>query len=174
MKTLVVLATFLSGILGAQSVNYEKLSEFLGNRVYEFEDYYKIKSDKVEDNFGNLTVDYKKVTIDDKTFDIVLTTEGKNINHITLSNSADRTKYFAEAAKDLEKNTEVKKNYKTLFVSIVKKQGGKKIFFDNVTELMKALRDNTYDLTQWYGLVESQPLKTNLTIDSEKTLITIK
>ncbi|MCW3160214.1 hypothetical protein [Chryseobacterium oryctis] len=174
MKTFALIITLFLIISNAQTVNHENLSGFLGNRVNEFEDFFKIKSTKTNDNFGNLTIDYENASIDGKTYNIQLTTEGKNINNIKVTNNVERTKYFADAAKDLEKTTEVKKNYKTLYVSIVKKATGKKIFFDNTTELMNVLRNKTYDLKDYYGLVESFPLKSTLTIDAEQTQLIIK
>ena len=174
MKALIFLFTLSGAILSAQNLNYKNLKSFIGNRVFEFEDFYKIKSTKTENHFENLSITYQEVVIDNKTFNIYLFTEGKNISKIEVSNTKEKTQYFTQQAEDLENNSEVKKNYKTIFVSVNNKSNKKKIYFEKINELIDSLKNKKYDLKDFIAEVDCPPLKANLYLNENETHLTIK
>jgi len=174
MKTLVfMIASLLSLNSMGQQLSYENLKNLIGERVSDFEEFFKVESSRTDDNFGNLSVHYQAVQIDDYTLDLVLETEGKNIKKITVSNSEQRTSFFRKQGLDIEKSTPAKKNYKTIYISLAKNKSNKKIFYDSINELIEILKKPSTDLTQNHGLIESQALNTTLTIDGEKSVLTI-
>jgi len=174
MKTLLLMIAALVSLNSmGQNLNCENLKNLIGERVSDFEEFFEVESSSTEDNFGNLKVHYQAVQIDDYTLDIVLETEGKNIKKIIVSNSEQRTSFFKNLGIDIQKSTPEKKNYKTIYISLVKNKSSKKIFYESINDLIEALKKPATDLTQNYGLVESNALKTTLTIDSEKSVLTI-
>jgi|GEM_PF-3885350 len=174
MKNLLfAFVSFISLNSMGQNLNYDNLKILIGERVSDFEEFFKVESSKTDDNFGDLTVYYESVKVDGYSLDIVLTTEGKNIKKITLSNSEQRTSFFKNMGTDIQKSTPEKRNYKTIYISLVKDKSGKKIFYESLNELIEALKNPSTDLTQNYGLVESHALETTITIDSEKSVLTV-
>jgi len=162
----------IGSIAFSQSIKYENLKNFIGNRIFEFEDFYNIQSDKIEDNFGNLTVYYNQKNIDDSVFDIILKTEEKNIIEITVINKIDRTKFFKNAGIDLENSVKSKKNYKTVYISLNKLSNKKKTFYETTEELIEKLK--TTDLNEFNGLLESEQLNSSLLINNNETILLIK
>lgn len=156
-----------------QTLTCEGLKNLIGERVSDFEEVFQITSTKKADNFGDFTVYYQGVAVDDYTLDIVLETEGKNIRKITVTNFEERTTFFKNVGLDLQKSTPEKKNYKNLYVSLTRNKTGKKTYFESINDLIEVLRKQTTDLTENHGLLESHPLNTTLTIDSEKSVLTI-
>ncbi len=155
----------------SQQISYQNIKQFIGNRVNEFEDFYNIKSDKIDDNFGNLTVLYNNKIIDDSEYTITLKTKDKNITDIVLVNSKDRTPFFKQLALDLENTTKAKKNYKTIFYSIIKNSNKRKIYYNDVEEMITKLKET--NLTENTGQIESEKLKSTLIINNNETILYI-
>jgi len=174
MKTLLfTLISLISLNAIGQNLSYDNLKNLIGERVSDFEETFKVESSKTDDNFGNLNVHYQAVQIDDYTLDIVLETEGKNIKKITVSNSEQRTSFFKDMGNDVQKSTPEKKNYKTIYISLAKNKSNKKTFYDSINDLIEVLKKPSTDLTENYGLLESHALKATLTINSEKTVLSV-
>src|SRR5690606_41787969 len=94
MKTLVfMIASLLSLNSMGQQLSYENLKNLIGERISDFEEFFKVESSRTDDNFGNLSVHYQAVQIDDFTLDLVLATEVNNIKKITVPISEHRTSY---------------------------------------------------------------------------------
>lgn len=167
-----IISTFSLQLMG-QNLNSENLKNLIGERVNDFEEFFQLTSDKTEDNFGDLTVYYDAVELDGFTVDIVLSTAGKNISKITLANSEQRTSFFKAMGTDIEKSTPEKRNYKTIYISLTQNKSKHKTYFDSVNDLIEVLKKSSTDLTKNHGLVESQTSKITLTIDSEKSIMTI-
>lgn len=174
MKTfLFAFFTLISLNSFGQNLNCENLKNLIGERISDFEEFFQVTSSKKVDNFGNFTVYYQDVEIDDYTLEIILETEGKNIKRITVSSSEQRTSFFQNLGLDLQKSTPEKKNYKNLYISLTKNKTGKKIFYESINDLIEVLKKPTTDLTENHGLIESHLLNTTLTVDSEKSVLTV-
>lgn len=174
MKTILFIFLFIVSVgCMAQTLNYENTKQFIGERVNEFEEFYKVKSSNTEDNFGNLKVFYNHVKIEDYTLNILLETKGKNITKITIEDSEEKTKFFKNFATDIQKSTPEKKNYKTFFVALVRNKTKKKIFYESVNELIEILKNPATDLSQNYALAESQTLNSTVTLDDKKSVFVI-
>jgi len=174
MKNLLfVIVSFISLNSMGQNLSYDNLKNLIGERVSDFEDFFKVESSKTDDNFGDMTVYYESVKIDDYSLDIVLSTEGKNIKQITVSNSEQRTSFFKNMGSDIQKSTPEKKNYKTIYVSLVKNKTNKKTFYESINDLIEVLKNPSTNMTENHGLLESQTLNATITIDSEKSVMTV-
>lgn len=174
MKTLLLtIVSFLSLHALGQNLSSENLKNLIDERVSDFEEFFQLNPTKIDDNFGDLTVYYEAIEMDDYTVDFVLTTEGKNIKKITVTNSEQRTSFFKDMGLDIEKSTPEKRNYKTLYVSLVQNKTQRKTFYNSIKDLIEVLRKPTTDLTQNHGLIESQLLNITLTINNENSVMTI-
>ena len=172
MKILnLMICLFTMQITSAQLLTYNNLKDFIGNRIYEFEDFYKIKSTDIDDNFGNLTIEYKDVEIENSIYTIIIKTTGKNIKDIEISNAKQRTDFFKRIAIELEESVKSKKNYKTIYLSIVNNKNKRKIFYDDVNQLIDRLKET--NLNENKGYIESEQLKANLTINQTNTILKI-
>ena len=170
LSTLLLL---LCSIGFSQNLDYKNLKQFIGNRVNELEDFYKVSSASVEDNFGNQKVMYNSVKIEPYTLNIEVETVGKNIKRIVVKNSENRTSFFKNIAEEIEKEAPIKKNYKTYYISLVKNSTKKKIYQESIDQLIDLLKKPTTNLKENYGLLESSPLKTTITINETESILEI-
>ena len=157
----------------SQELSFKNLKNFIGERVTDFQDFYKVEATEVDDNFGNQTVLFNDILIDNYKVDIKLETEGKNIKKVEVKNSDKKTSFFKHITTEIEKETPTKKNYKTVYVSLVKNSTKKKTYFDNSSELIEVLKKSTTDLKQNHGLLESESLKTSVIINDSACILTI-
>lgn len=63
---------FLNNHAFSQELSYKNLKEQIGNHIFEFEKFFNIKSDSINDNFGDLTLFYKNVNKNNSAFDLVI------------------------------------------------------------------------------------------------------
>ena len=174
MKTVLsTLLVLLCNMSFSQNLDYKNLKQLIGNRVNELEDFYKISSTSIEDNFGNQKVMYNSVKIEPYTVNLEVETEGKNIKRIVVTNSENRTSFFKNIAEEIEKEAPVKKNYKTYYISLVKKSTKKKTYQESVDQLIDLLKKPTTNLKDNYGVLESTPLKSVITINETESILEI-
>jgi hypothetical protein len=167
------LILLLSSVVFSQNLGYENLKQFIGNRVFELEENLQISSTKIEDNFGNQKVIYDAVQVEPYTFNMEVETEGKNIKRIIVKNTENRTLFFHNLAKEIEKTTPVKKNFKTYYISLVKNSTKKKTYQESIDHLVELLKKPTTNLKENHGLLESNALNTIITINDTESVLTI-
>lgn len=173
MKVFLLLLIFsISNFSLAQNISYANLKSFINNRVNEFEEYYKITSNDIDDKFGNLTIYYTDKKIDNSEFDFIIKTEGKNIVQILVMNKLHKTGFFRTTGLDLENSLKTTKNYKTAYLYLIKKTNKRKTYFDTIDELIEQLK--LTDLNEFHGTIESEQLNTFLTINNDETKLLIK
>ncbi|MFV0197953.1 hypothetical protein OBK01_07035 [Empedobacter falsenii] len=170
---LTLLLVMLSNVIFAQNLDYKTLKQFIGNRVTELEDYYQIKSSSIDDNFGNQKVHYNSITIDPYTISLEVETEGKNIKRIVVVNSENRTNFFQNIAQEIEQTTPTKKNYKTVYISLVKNSTKKKIYQESISHLIDLMKKPTTNLKENHGLLESSTLNTTISIDDTASVLIV-
>ena len=54
----------------SQELSFKNLKNFIGERVTDFQDFYKVEATEVDDNFGNQTVLFNDILIDNYKVDI--------------------------------------------------------------------------------------------------------
>ena len=97
MKTVLsTLLVLLCNMSFSQNLDYKNLKQLIGNRVNELEDFYKISSTSIEDNFVNQKVMYNSVKIEPYTVNLEVETEGKNLE------AGFNPKYFLDALRAID------------------------------------------------------------------------
>ena len=100
-------------------------------------------------------------------------TEGKNIKRIVVVNSENRTNFFQNIAQEIEQTTPTKKNYKTVYISLVKNSTKKKIYQESISHLIDLMKKPTTNLKENHGLLESSTLNTTISIDDTASVLIV-
>ena len=169
MKKILLLTILISGLAFGQ-IDYKEVQTFVGKPLSEFNDFYKIKPSKVEDNFGDQKIQYSNPKI--YNYDLLLidtnVKDGK-ITDISLTTDKDYKMFFKNTSEFIQSNTPNDK----LYIVTRRDINGKESFFPTVEKLIDAIKSYV-DLKYYTGIVTSFSLNMECYIFEGASFIVIK